>query len=135
VRRLALAALLPAAALAASGCASAPTSDAKFEGQQGDVAQVVTDLSAAAQRKDAQKICTDLLTRQLQQRARAQASDCQAEIRKATDDADEFAFTVQSVQVTGSRAQATVRQGDDGPVTRMSFTRENGSWRIAGLGG
>jgi hypothetical protein len=134
MRRLVLAAVLPAVALAAGGCASAPTQDANFEGAQRDVARVVTDLSAAAQRKDAQEICTELLSRSLQARARARASDCQAEVKKAADDADEFAFTVRSVQVTGNRATAQVTQPENPGTTRLSFVREGGTWRISSLG-
>jgi hypothetical protein len=134
VRRLALAAVLPGLALGAAGCGAASTSSGSFEGARGDVAQVVTDLSSAGRRKDADKICTDLLSRSLQQRMRAGTSDCVSEVDKAADDADDFELSVRSVAVTGDRAQAQVRQGADGPVTRFTFVRENGSWRISGLG-
>jgi hypothetical protein len=134
MRRLALAAVLPVLAAGAAGCGAAPASSGGFEGARGDVAQVVTDLSSAARRKDTQKICTQILSRSLQQRVRAGTSDCQAEVKKAADDADDFDLTVRSVSITGDRAQAQVRQGADGPVTSFAFVREGGDWRISGLG-
>jgi len=134
VTRLALAALLSALALGAVGCGAAPSSSGSFEGARGDVAQVVTDLASAGRRKDAEKICADLLSRSLQQRARAGASTCADELKKAADDADDFDLTVRSVAITGDRATAQVRQGEKGSVTRFAFVRENGGWRISALG-
>jgi hypothetical protein len=134
MRRLALAAVLPALALVAAGCGAAQSASGGFQGTRGDVAQVVSDLSTAARRKDAQKICTQILARDLQQRVSAGTSDCQSEIKKATDDADDFDLQVRSVTVTGNQATAQVRTGADGPVTRFSFVHENGDWRISGLG-
>jgi hypothetical protein len=136
VPRLAFPALLAAAAaLALGGCGAArSSSSAKFEGDQGAVAKVVDDLANAGRRKDAAKICSSILSRSLVTQLRSAGGDCQAEIKKAIDDADDFDLEVQTVRVNGNQAQARVRQGKKGPLATFSFVREDGGWRATSLG-
>ena len=75
-RRAATAALLAVAA-GVAGCTSASTGSAsKFTGAQGDVAKVVSDLQQAGQRKDAQKICTQILAQTLVHELDAAGTSC-----------------------------------------------------------
>ena len=132
-RRIAIAAAL---ALGAAGCTTASTgSSSKFTGAQGDVAKVVSDLQQAGQRKDAQKICTQILAQQLVQQLSAAGTSCQVEMKKAIDDADDFDLTVQNVTINGNQATAQVKRGKNGPTATFKFVRESGGWRATSFGG
>ena len=134
LRRVAIAAAL-AVALGVTGCTSTNTRTAKFTGAQGQVAQVVADLAQAGQRKDAQKICAQILAQELVRQLSDAGTSCQAEMKKAIDDADDYDLTVKSVNVKGSQATAVVRRGDKGPTATFRFVRENGGWRATSFGG
>jgi polyhydroxyalkanoate synthesis regulator phasin len=136
VHRSAYVGLLATAALALGGCGAATrsSSSSKFQGEQEQVAKVVDDLASDGRRKNASKICSDLLAPSLVAQIRTAGSDCEQEMKKAIDDADDFDLAVQTVRVTGKRAQARVRQGDHGPVATFSFVKANGGWRATSLG-
>jgi hypothetical protein len=133
LRRVAIAAVL---ALGVAGCSTTATSSSspKFTGAQAQVAQVVSDLQTAGQRKDAQKICTQILSQALVRQLSAAGTSCQAEMKKAIDDADDYNLSVQRVTVTGSQATAVVRRGDKGPTATFRFVRENGGWKATSFG-
>jgi hypothetical protein len=135
LRRLLLVAAL-ALPLAVAGCTSTGTGSAsKFTGAQADVAKVVSDLKQAGQRKDAQKICTRILSGTLVRELSDAGTSCQSEMKKAIEDADDFDLTVQSVDVKGSQASAVVQRGTDGPKATFRFVRESGGWRATSFGG
>jgi hypothetical protein len=121
--------------LALAGCSTAGSSSSKFSGAQGDVAKVVSDLAQAGQRKDAQKICTQIIAQSLVRQIGAAGTTCQAEMKKAIDDADDFDLTVQRVNVHGSQATAVVKRGKTGPTATFKFVRQQGSWRATSFGG
>jgi hypothetical protein len=135
-RRLAITAAV-AVLLGASGCTAngSSSSSATFTGTKGDVAKVVSDLSQAGRRKQADRICTQILARTLVQQLSQAGTSCAQEMKKAIDDADDFDLTVRSVTVTGSRATAVVRRGKDGPTATFRFVREAGRWKISELSG
>jgi len=134
VRRASIVAAL-AVALGVAGCTTANTSSSKFTGAKAQVAQVVADLQQAGQRKDAQKICTQIISQDLVRQLSDAGTSCQAEMKKAVDDADDYDLNVQSVTVTGNRATAVVRRGDKGPTATFRFVREGGGWRATSFGG
>jgi hypothetical protein len=134
LRRLATVALA-VVAVALAGCTQAGTSSSKFSGQQADVAKVVSDLQTAGQRKDAQKICTEIMAQSLVRQLSDAGTTCQAEMKKAVDDADDYDLSVQRVTVTGSQATAVVRRGSNGPTETFRFVRESGGWRATSFGG
>jgi hypothetical protein len=127
---------LAAAALALAGCTSSTgsSSSARFGGAQGEVARVVADLSKAGQRKDAQKICTQILSRTLVDQLSRAGTSCRQEMDKAIADADDFDLTVQRVAVNGTTATAVVRRGKDGPTATFRFVREDGKWKATDFG-
>jgi hypothetical protein len=135
VLRPAVTAAVAAVALGVAGCASTNTSTAKFTGAQGQVANVVSDLARAGQRQDAQKICTQIISQDLVRQLSDAGTSCQAEMKKAIKDADDYDLTVKSVTVKGNQATAVVRRGDKGPTATFRFVRENGGWRATSFGG
>jgi hypothetical protein len=128
---------LVAAVLGMAGCTStggSSSSSAKFTGAQGAVAKVVSDLQQAGERKNANKVCTEILARKLVDTLGQEGTSCSQEIKKAMDDTDDFKLEVQRVAVTGSTATAVVRSGDDGPTSTFRFVREGGRWKASDFG-
>jgi outer membrane lipoprotein-sorting protein len=134
MRRLPLLlALLAALALAGCGQASSESSADKFKGDQKAVAEVVENLQDAGERKDAERICNDILAPSLVAQVKAAGSDCAAQMKASLDDADEYELQVESVTVQGNRAQAEVT-GKGSETATMALVKERGGWRIADLG-
>jgi hypothetical protein len=136
VHRTAHLALLATAALALGGCGAATTSSSssKFKGEQGQVAKVVDNLASDGRSRNAAKICSDVLSSSLVAQLKAAGSDCEAEMKKVINDADDYDLQVQTVTVNGNQAQARVRQGKHGQIATFSFVKENGGWRATSLG-
>jgi hypothetical protein len=126
--------LAAALALGACGASSSSSSSSKFKGEQGQVAKVVSDLADAGRRKDAAKICSTILSSDLVAQIKSAGGDCEQEMKKVIDDADDYDLEVQTVRIEGNQAQARVRQGKKGPLTTFSFVRESGGWRATSLG-
>jgi hypothetical protein len=138
MRRVITFVLVLTAVLALAACGQTESSSDKFKGEEKRVADVVEDLQSAGEKKDADKICNDILARSLVEQVRAAGSDCASEMDKSIKDADDFELEVQSVTVRGTTAQARVK-GDAGkdrrdPVRTFSFVKENGKWRATALG-
>lgn len=123
-------------ALALSACTTTTTdSDGpKFEGEQEDIVRVVDSLAHAGTRHDAEKICTEILAKQLVTELKAAGGDCVTEMDRAISDASDYDLQVTSVKITGPNATAQVRQGDDGEVATFTFVKEGGGWRASALG-
>ena len=116
-----------------AGCgAGAQSSTDSFSGEDKKVAQVLEDLQAAGQSGDADEVCSRILADRLVDELAAEGSSCAQEIEDALDDADDFELDVQRVQVTGSRATATVGNGD-GPAQAVQLTREGKRWKVSEL--
>jgi hypothetical protein len=129
--------LLAAAALA--GCGAASTSAGNFHGEQKTVAQVIDDLSSAAQSRDTAKICNTLLDPALAAKLKSPTGDCQQAIGHQLDDTDNFNVTVQSVLIgpaPGTTATARVKSTHSGKstVNTLTLVKQGTSWHISGLG-
>jgi hypothetical protein len=127
---------VPLLALALAGCApQQQSSNSKdFKGEEKKVADVVGDLRTAGQRRDAQKICSDVLSSKLVDQLKSGGSTCVDEMDKAVNDADDYDLTVQDVTVDGNTATAKVKNGDDGPTATIEFAKESDGWRATSLG-
>ena len=131
-RTLALTAVL---ALALSACGAATsTQNNKFKGEQQDVVKVVDALANAGSRGDADKICKDILAKQLVTELKSAGGDCVTEMDRAIKDASDYDLQVTSVKINGDNATAQVRQGKDGQVATFTFVKEGGAWKASALG-
>src|SRR3954451_22456928 len=118
------------AAVALAGCTSTGTSSTKFKGAAADVNKAVGDLQTAGRRKDAAKLCGQLLAGSLVKRLDSGGTTCKDEMDKAIADADEFTLRVRSISVHGSQATASIREGSGGPTRDVTFVREANRWKI-----
>jgi hypothetical protein len=134
MNRVALALLL--VAVAGCGAQSQSSSADNFsDPDQKAVAEKVEDLETAGRRGQADDICKNILAKTLVSQLDAAGTDCATEMQKAIDDATQFDLNVVKVTVDGNDATAEVKQGDDGPVEKMQFTREKNDWRATSLSG
>jgi hypothetical protein len=138
-RRAPLAAVLAALALVAAGCTSSSsgggdTSD-DFKGAQRDVAATIEDLQSAGSKGDQDEICSRLLASALVDRLEARGG-CRKVVDAALDDVDTSDLKVESVRVAGTTATAAVTTdtGDRTKASRFALVRQDGRWRISGLG-
>ena len=95
---------------------------------------MVGALQTAGQRKDADKICSEVLAPELVDQLKSGGSTCVDEMDKAITDADDYNLTVEDVTVNGNSATAKVKNGDDGPTGTIEFTKGRDGWRASSLG-
>ena len=133
MHRVALIAAVLALALTGCGAASS-TQNSKFKGAQQDVVKVVDSLAQAGSRGDADKICTEILAKQLVTELKSAGGDCVTEMDRAIKDASDYDLQVTSVKINGNNASAQVRQGKDGQTATFTFVKEGGAWKASALG-
>jgi hypothetical protein len=135
MRRLPLAALLLALALAGCGASSTANNAKDFKGDQKAVAQTIDDFGKAVRDNDQKTICTDLLARALVQRLDASRQKCTGAISDQLDAAGDTKLDVKTISVTGNRATASVVSKVDGKDRTQTLTlvNESGRWRLSGL--
>ena len=133
MHRVALIAAVLALALTGCGAASS-TQNSKFKGAQQDVVKVVDSLAQAGSRGDADKICTEILAKQLVTELKTAGGDCVSEMDRAISDASDYDLQVTSVKINGPNATAQVRQGKDGQVATFTFVKEGDAWKASALG-
>ena len=123
------------AALAA-GCGASASSAGDFEGEERRVADVVEKLQSAGEAGDAAEICDEVLASELREEMQAAGANCEQELEKAIQDADDFELEVEDVTITGDTATARVRgrEDDEEAVRTFEFAREGSGWRATSLG-
>jgi hypothetical protein len=134
MRRL-VALLLPVLALAGCAPAGGGVDTGKFKGDAKKVAKTLDDLADAGRRGDAQRICSQLLSRRRVDALDRGGRTCSDVVDDQVDDADVFTLDVDSISVTGNTATARVRSqydGDKVPRTAL-LVRESGRWRLDGI--
>ena len=132
-------AVLCAVALAAvlAGCGTASSSSSpKFTAAEQAVADKVGDLSSAGRQNKPADICDDVLASALKERVTATGSTCNAEMKKAIEDADGFDMDVKDVTITGSEATARVTSssGSSNVTRTLRLAREGSGWRVTSFG-
>jgi hypothetical protein len=125
---------LATAAVLALGLSACGATASKPETEQQKVTKVVDSLSTAGSRHDAERICTEILAKQLVAELKTAGGNCETEMDRAIKDASDYDLQVVSVKVNGANATAQVRQGDDGGVATFSFVKEGGGWKASALG-
>jgi hypothetical protein len=138
LRRRSLAVALFVPALGLGACTQADkNSSTNFKGDQKAVAAAVEDLSEAGRKGDSNRICEQLLARDLV-RTIEQASDgrCAKVVDEALQDADAFDMSVEKVDVSGTTATATVKSetGKNDRTDQLRLVRDGRNWKIAALG-
>jgi hypothetical protein len=128
--------LAPVLALLLSACGTAPAKqENKFKNtDQAAIAKLVDDLASAGRSGDAEKICTEILAKQLVDELKSAGGNCETEMDRAINDAQDFDLQVDNVKVNGTTATAQVRQGKSKKVATFAFIKEKAGWRASALG-
>jgi hypothetical protein len=133
-----LVALLAALPFALGACGQAAKDSASdFKGDQKNVAQTVEDLQSFARKGETDKICTELLARDLVAKITSSSKHpCDQALKDAIADADAFELQVQKVTVAGDKATAVVKSeaGDTNRTETLQLVRDRNAWKIASLG-
>jgi hypothetical protein len=103
-----------------------------FEGEQKQVAQVIDDLQAASRAGDTTKICTKIFTPSLAKVIGTRSkTTCKAAVQNQLVNPKED-ITITQLNVQTPNGLATVRE-QNGNVTRLTFLKQGGTWRINGI--
>jgi hypothetical protein len=143
--RLALLLATGALTVAVSGCGPAATKNSdsakEFTGDKAEIAKVVDDLEAAAQKRDGKKVCNELLAPALVKTFKDPKRPCKTVMNENLTDADLFKMKVDSVVVTGDTATAVVSsdagKGKPKQKNTFAFTKDaaaNGVWKVSSFG-
>lgn len=138
MRSRATAALLVAAALV-SGCGPAAKTDSakNFTGTERDVAEVIDRLSDAATKRDAKKICAELLSPEsVAAIVKTQGKACKDGLRPLISATTTREIKVKKVVVNGDRATAAVAipTTDKDQRATMSLRKIGATWRVVLVG-
>jgi hypothetical protein len=133
-----LALLLAASTLALGACGQTSKNSATgFSGDQKPVAQAVESLQSAGSKRDAAKICNDLLAPALVAKIKAASSrPCDSVLKDALSDADAFELQVKKVTLAGDTATAVVESssGNKKRTDTLQLQKVGAAWKIASLG-
>ena len=127
--------LLPVLAAVAAGCGTT-SSATNFSGADQGVAEQVEALQAAAEARDGDEVCGELLSDRLRAAMRADGASCADQVEEAIADADDFELEVERVDVQGDNATVRVLARVDGSQRprELELVRQRGGWRIDSLG-
>jgi hypothetical protein len=134
IKRALLLLCAPLLALGVTACAS--TGSTSFKGEQGAVAQVVSNLQSDATTDEAKQICANLLSSALTTRLNAAPGGCTQAVKSQLLEVDNPELTVESVALRGATATATVKSVHSGKsrLGTLSLVKEGKKWKISGLG-
>jgi hypothetical protein len=124
----------PLLVLGVSACGSATVSTSSFKGEDKAVAQAVANLQSNATAGEEQKICAADLAAPIVTRLGGKKG-CEAAIKHQLTEVDSFEVTVESVQVTGAMATASVKSIKSGKTSLHTLTlvKESGKWKTSSL--
>lgn len=124
----------PLLALGVAACGTATVSTSSFKGEAKEVAQAIASLQSHATAGEEQKICAADLAAPIVTRLGG-AKGCAKAIKNQLTEVDSFEVTVESVQVTGAKATASVKSVKSGKSSLHALTlvKESGKWKTSEL--
>jgi Domain of unknown function (DUF4878) len=122
-------------AVGLTGCGAAAVSTGSFTGEKKAVAQRISDFQADATAADHKKICQNDLAATTLAKLRAAGGDCESELKSQLAQVDILELTIESIQLNGDKASATVKSTWSGKsrISTMELSKEGSSWKISGL--
>lgn len=123
------AAVLVATALAGTGCGDG-------ESDEELVRQAVADYGQATAKKDYQRICDEIVARELLQSVESVGLPCELAFKRGLQDVKNPKVEVGDVKINKSKALVDVRSTADGqPASQdtLELTLQGGDWKISSL--
>ncbi len=133
LKPLAIAAMaLSALALAACGTA---VSTSGYKGEEGSVAQRVSEFQSDATGSDEKKVCENDLATAVKARLGTAGNTCQGALKHQLSQIDTLEMKIKSITVKGNTALARVTSTWSGKSreSTLALVKEGGAWRIAAL--
>jgi hypothetical protein len=127
VRRLTIIAAA-ALALAAAGCGSQSAED--------EVRAKLDDFAQATAAKDYRRLCTDVLAKQLVQKAQSAGLSCETALETGLKGVQNPKVEVQKVTVKRNSATAVVHTtaaNQDASTDTLQLARQGGGWRVSSV--
>jgi copper chaperone CopZ len=125
---------LPIFALLLSACSTNSTTG-NFKGAEHNVAQTIGNLQTEVTGGEEKKICGEVLAASVV-KALGGTKGCEAAIKTQLSEIDSTEASVESVDVSGKTATATVKNtiaGKKNQLTKVTLLEEGGKWKISGL--
>jgi copper chaperone CopZ len=128
------------AAVLLAGCTTQSTNNDdtnNFRGDQRLVANTVEDFESAASKGDQDKICRDLLAKDLVQQYAQRGGTCEKAVDGTLKDTDSFDMTVEKVTISGDQATANVKvdRGKKDINQSLTLVKQGAGWRISAFQG
>jgi hypothetical protein len=108
-----------------------------FKGENHAVAQTISDLQTYGTAGEAQKICSEVLSRAVTARLDSAQGGCKQALKTQLSQVDTPEVTVEKVQLHGATsATAEVKSTYAGKakLTTVTLVKEDGAWKISTLG-
>jgi hypothetical protein len=129
-------ALLCAALLAVVVSACASTTSSSFKGESHAVAQTISDLQTYGTAGEAQKICSEVLSRAVTARLDSAQGGCKQALKSQLSQVDTPELTVEKIQLHGATsATAEVKSTYAGKakLTTVTLVKEDSAWKISSV--
>ena len=126
----------PLLALGVSACASTASSSS-FKGEQHAVAQVISNFQSEATAGEAQKICSEVLSRAVTARLDSARGGCKQALKSQLSQVDTPELTIEEVKqhgATSASAEVKSTYAGKSKVTTVTLIKEDGAWKISKLG-
>jgi hypothetical protein len=127
---------VPLLALGASACAST-SSVSSFKGENHAVAQTISDLQTYGTAGEAQKICSEVLSRAVTARLDSARGGCKQALKSQLSQVDTPELTIEEVKqhgATSASAEVKSTYAGKSKVTTVTLVKEDGAWKISQLG-
>jgi hypothetical protein len=118
-------------ALAISGVLDSENAD-DFSGREREIAVVIDEFEDAADDERYSEICNSILTAEFREAvASVSGGSCENAFRDELDGKRQAEIDAETITVTGDTAVANV--DEEGTDERITFTRDDGRWRISSI--
>jgi hypothetical protein len=130
-------AALAAAILAGCGTSTTTSSSTHFSGAQGAVADTISSFQSAAKKRDATKLCDQILAPALAAKLKDSGGGCKHVVGNQLNTISNYTLTIESIApasptTTASARVKSISNGKDHFDTLL-LTKVGNGWRVSGL--
>ena len=108
-----------------------------FKGENHAVAQTISDLQTYGTAGEAQKICSEVLSRAVTARLDSARGGCKQALKSQLSQVDTPELTIEEVKqhgATSASAEVKSTYAGKSKVTTVTLIKEDGAWKISKLG-
>jgi Putative lumazine-binding len=111
-------------------------STSSFKGEEGVVAQRISQFQSDATKSENETICHNDLAAALKKRIETSGGSCKQAIKDQLAEIDTFTLSISSIDISGDTASALVKSNYAGKIkpSKLTLVREDRTWKISGVG-